>query len=194
MRLSAHGARNFHRLVLLFLLIDQGVMSDFFLLCTQEGLFGRIQSISLGYNLADVMSMLFDMVETMNWMSEKMRCQSKRLLFNYETVLVGELITAGLLQHYLTSLSRPHLRDTEPAAEVVSRYVMGLVGHVVLAAGCLSIIIATRSIGAIVFVKLQFGTLRVLTETCSVNAALGARSKLILLSGRTMNCTTNQVC
>ncbi|KAF1777754.1 hypothetical protein GQ600_16341 [Phytophthora cactorum] len=127
-------------------------------------------------------------------MSEKMRCQSKRLLFNYETVLVGELITAGLLQHYLTSLSRPHLRDTEPAAEVVSRYVMGLVGHVVLAAGCLSIIIATRSIGTIVFVKLQFGTLRVLTETCSVDAALGARSKLILLSGRTMNCTTNQVC
>ncbi|ETK74636.1 hypothetical protein L915_18609 [Phytophthora nicotianae] len=183
MRLSAHGARNFHRLLLLFLLIDQGVMSDFFLLSTQEGLLGRIQSISLGYNLSGVMSMLFEMVETMNWMSEKMRCQAKRLLFNYETVLIGELITAGVLQHYLTSLSRSHLRDTEPAAEMISHYVMGLVGHIVLALGCLGIIVATRAIGAIVFVKLQFGTLRVLTNTCSVDAALGARSKLILLSG-----------
>ncbi|EEY64030.1 uncharacterized protein PITG_02549 [Phytophthora infestans T30-4] len=60
---------------------------------------------------------------------------------------------------------------------------MGLVGHIVLAAGCLSIIVATRVIGAILFVKLQFGTLQVLTKMCSVDAALGARSKLILLSG-----------
>ncbi|OWZ16633.1 hypothetical protein PHMEG_0009547 [Phytophthora megakarya] len=183
MRLSAHGARNFHRLLLLFLLVDQGVMSDFFLLSTQEGLFGRIQSISLGYNLSGVMSMLFEMVETMNWMHEKLRCQTKKLLFNYETVLIGEFITAGVLQVYLTGLSKSRLRDTVPAAELVSYYVMGLVGHIVLALGCLSIIIATRAIGAIIFVKLQFGTLRVLEKTCSVDAALGARSKLILLSG-----------
>eukprot|EP00644_Phytophthora_capsici_P006167 jgi/Phyca11/117241/e_gw1.32.173.1 len=183
MRLSAHGARNFHRLLLLFLLVDQGVMSDFFLLSTQEGLFGRVQSISLGYNLAGVMSMLFEMVETMNWMNERLRCIVKKLLFNYETVLVGELITAGVLQHYLTSLSRSQLKDTEPAARVISHYLMGLAGHIVLALGCLGIIIATRAIGAIAFVKLQYGDLRVLTQTCSVDAALGPRSKLILLSG-----------
>ncbi|KAE9331782.1 hypothetical protein PR003_g14839 [Phytophthora rubi] len=172
MRLSAHGAKNFHRLVLVFLLVDQGVMSDFFLLSTQEGLFGRIQSISLGYNLAGVMSMLFEMVETMNWMNEKSRCQVKRLLFNYETVLIGEFITSAVLQYYLTSLSRSQLKNTQPAAEVVSYYVMGLAGHLVLALGCLTIIVSTRAIGAITFVWWRFGTFRVLTKTCSVESTL----------------------
>ncbi|EGZ30633.1 hypothetical protein PHYSODRAFT_323980 [Phytophthora sojae] len=121
-------------------------MSDFFLLSTQEGLFGRIQSISLGYNLAGLMPMVFEMVETMNWMSEKLRCQVKRLLFNYETALIGEFITAAVLQHYLTTLSRSQLKDTQPAAEVVSYYLMGLAGHIVLALGCLTIIVSTRAI------------------------------------------------
>ncbi|GMF30656.1 unnamed protein product [Phytophthora fragariaefolia] len=183
MRLSAHGAKNFHRTLLLFLLVDQGVMSDFFLLSTQEGLFGRIQAISLGYHLSGVMSMMFEMVETMNWMSETLRCQVKRLLFNYETVLIGEFITAVVLQYYLTSLSRSRLKDTEPAAEVVSYYLMGLIGHIVLALGCLTIIVFTRAVGAIGFVWWMFGTSRVLTKACSVDAALGARSKMILLSG-----------
>ncbi|KAE9036207.1 hypothetical protein PR003_g14838 [Phytophthora rubi] len=183
MRLSAHGAKNFHRLLLLFFLVDQGVMSDFFLLSTQDGFFGRIQSISLGYNLSGVMSMLFEMVETMNWMNEKSRCQVKRLLFNYETVLIGEFITSAVLQHYLTSLSRSQLKNTQPAAEVVSYYVMGLAGHLVLALGCLTIIVSTRAIGAIAFVWWRFGTFRVLAKTCSVDAALGARCKLMLLHG-----------
>ncbi|EGZ05664.1 hypothetical protein PHYSODRAFT_532748 [Phytophthora sojae] len=176
MRLSAHGAKNVHRLLLMFLLVDQGVMSDFFLLSPQEVFFGRIQSISLGYNLAGLMSMVFEMVETMSWMSEKLRCQVKRLLFNYETVLVGEFITAAVLQHY-------RLKDTQPAAEVVSYYVMGLLGHIVLALGCLTIIVSTRAIGAVGFVRWRFCTIRVLTKTCSVDAALGARSKLVLLHG-----------
>ncbi|KAG7381581.1 hypothetical protein PHYPSEUDO_005821 [Phytophthora pseudosyringae] len=182
MRLSAHGAKNSHRLLLLYLIIDQGVMSDFFLLSTQEGLLGRIQSISLGYNLASVMSMLFEMVETMNWMSERQRCLVKRLLFNYETVMLGELITAGLLRTYLTSVNRSRLRDSEPAAEVASHYVVGLAGHLVLALGGLSIIMTARTLGAIGVVWWKFGTLRVLTKTCSVEAALGTRCKLILLS------------
>ncbi|RLN87317.1 hypothetical protein BBJ28_00016387 [Nothophytophthora sp. Chile5] len=134
MRLSAHGARNYHRVALVYLLVE-GLMSDLFLLTTQEGIMGRVQCISLGYNLAGIMSMLFEMIEVMNWMRESTRYVLKRLLFNYETVLVGELICAGAMQYYVSSLNHSSLKDTRPEAEAVSYYVMSLVGHAVILGG-----------------------------------------------------------
>ncbi|EEY69269.1 uncharacterized protein PITG_05484 [Phytophthora infestans T30-4] len=79
MRLSAHGARNYHRAALLYLLVE-GLMSDLFMLIAQDGVLAKVQYISLGYNLAGVLSMLFEMVESMNWLGEKSRCLIKRLL------------------------------------------------------------------------------------------------------------------
>ncbi|KAL3667991.1 hypothetical protein V7S43_006865 [Phytophthora oleae] len=183
MRLSAHGARNYQRGVLLFLLVDQGLMSDLFLLITQEGFVGRIQCISLGYNLAGIMSMLFEMVEAMHWMKETLRAGLKRLLFNYETAMIGELITSALMQYYLTVLNRSSLRNTESEAKEVSYYVMSLVGHGVIALGCVFIIVCTRSLGAISFVLWRFRTLKVFITPCNVDATLGVRCKLVLLGG-----------
>ncbi|RLN87319.1 hypothetical protein BBJ28_00016389 [Nothophytophthora sp. Chile5] len=182
MRLSPHGARNYHRAALLYLLVE-GLMSDLFLLITQEGLLGRVQCISLGYNLAGIMSMVFEMVETMNWMGEKTRCLVKRLLFNYETALVGELICSGLMQQYLTSLNRSSLKDSSREAEKASYYVMSLVGHGAIALGCVLVITSARVLGAIGFVRWKYGSLAVLAAPCSVDATLGVRCKQILLGG-----------
>lgn len=100
MRLSAYDARNYHRVphgvALLYLLVE-GLMGDLFLLIAQEGIIGRLQYISLGYNLSGVMSMLYEMIETMHWLGEKMRSLIKRLLFNYETMLLGECICAAAM-------------------------------------------------------------------------------------------------
>ncbi|KAJ8577590.1 hypothetical protein ON010_g1616 [Phytophthora cinnamomi] len=183
LRLSAHNARNYHRIVVLFALLDLGLMSDLFLLITQEGFTGRMQSISLGYNLAGIMSTLFEMVEAMRWVREETRCCVKRLFFNYETALVGELLTSLLIQYYLTSLNRSSLRHTESEAKAVSYYVMSLVGHGCIALGCVLVIVATRLIGTLSFVRWKYGGLGLLTKPCSVDTTLGSRSKLILLAG-----------
>ncbi|KAG7401906.1 hypothetical protein PHYBOEH_009486 [Phytophthora boehmeriae] len=185
MRLSAHGAKNYHRVLILFLLLDLGLMSDLFLLITQEGFLGRIQCISLGYNLAAIISVLFEMVETMNWMREKVRCLVKRLLFNYETALVGELLTAILIQSYITSLNRSDLRHTETQAKLLSYYIMSLIGHGCIALGCLVVIICTRTIGTLAFMWWRYRSLTILSTPCSVDMTLGARCKMILLAGYT---------
>ncbi|OWZ04443.1 hypothetical protein PHMEG_00023653 [Phytophthora megakarya] len=186
MRLSAHGAKNYHRVLLLFLLLDQGLMSDLFLLITQEGFVGRIQCISLGYNLAGIMSMLFEIVQSMKWMGHRTEFLVKRLLFNYETALIGELITAAVMQYYLTTLNRSGLRNTEKEALEISYYVMSLVGHGVIALGCVFVIVCTRSLGATGFVLWTFKTLRIFLKPCSVDATLGVRTKLVLLGGYVM--------
>ncbi|GMF52460.1 unnamed protein product [Phytophthora fragariaefolia] len=121
MRLSAHGARNYHRAALTYLLVE-GLMSDLFMLIAQDGIFAKVQYISLGYNLAGVLSMLFEMVETMKWMGEKPRCLVKRLIFNYETALLGELVCSAAMQFYLTSLNKSSLKGSKPLAEAVSGY------------------------------------------------------------------------
>ncbi|POM70054.1 LOW QUALITY PROTEIN: Hypothetical protein PHPALM_13581 [Phytophthora palmivora] len=110
MRLSAHGAKNYQRVGLAYLLVE-GLMSDLFLLTTQEGVLGRLQCISLGYNLAGIMSMLFEMIESMHWLRERNRCFFRRVLFNHETMLVGELMCAGGMQFFVTSLNRSSLEE-----------------------------------------------------------------------------------
>ncbi|KAE9344375.1 hypothetical protein PR003_g8497 [Phytophthora rubi] len=182
LRLSAHGARNYHRAAILYLLVE-GLMSDLFMLIAQDGFIAKVQYISLGYNLSGVLSMLFEMVESMNWMSEKARCLTKRLLFNYETALIGEFCCAAAMQFYLTLLNRSSLKQSQPAAEAVSYYVWSLVGHGVIVLGIVATILSIRATGAIISVKCAFGSLKLFTSPCSVDTALGVRSKMILLSG-----------
>ncbi|KAG6953699.1 hypothetical protein JG687_00012233, partial [Phytophthora cactorum] len=45
-------------------------------------------------NLAGIVSMLFEMIETMHWLGKTTRCFFKRVLFNHDTVLVGEIMCA----------------------------------------------------------------------------------------------------
>ncbi|RLN47829.1 hypothetical protein BBJ28_00001745 [Nothophytophthora sp. Chile5] len=182
MRLSAHGARNYHRAGLLYLLVE-GLMSDLFMLIAQDGFFAKVQYISLGYNLSGVLSMLFEMVESMNWMGEKVRCFIKRLLFNYETALLGELVCSAAMQAFLTSLNRSSLQGSKPMAEAVSYYVWSLVGHGVIVLGIVCGITSTRALGAIVTVRWTFGSFAVFTAPCCVDTTLGIRSKMIMLNG-----------
>ncbi|KAG7388705.1 hypothetical protein PHYPSEUDO_011898 [Phytophthora pseudosyringae] len=182
MRLSAHGANNYQRLGLAYLLVE-GLMGDLFLLTTQEGMLGRLQCISLGYNLAGIMSMLFEMIETMHWLSETNRCFLRRVLFNHETVLVGELICAAAMQYFVSTLNRSSLKEWRPAAEEASYYVMSLAGHGIIVVGCVLVIIISRVAGAVGFVRWKFGSLAPLTASCCVDTVLGVRSKLIVLGG-----------
>uniref|UniRef100_H3H4R7 Uncharacterized protein n=1 Tax=Phytophthora ramorum TaxID=164328 RepID=H3H4R7_PHYRM len=182
MRLSAHGARNYHRAILLYLLVE-GLMSDLFMLIAQDGFFAKVQYISLGYNLSGVLSMLFEMVETMNWMGEKLRCFIKRLLFNYETALLGELACAGAMQYYLTGLNKSSLKESKPVAEAVSYYVWSLVGHGIIVLGIVFVITSIRSLGAIISVRWMFGSFSPFLSPCCVDTALGPLSKMILLGG-----------
>ncbi|GMF13894.1 unnamed protein product [Phytophthora lilii] len=92
LRLSAHGATNYQRAVLLYLIV--GIMTDLFLIIANDGWIARVQYASLGYNLSGLMLLLFEMVENMKWLSEKWRLRIKRVFFSYETALVGELVTA----------------------------------------------------------------------------------------------------
>ncbi|KAG7388692.1 hypothetical protein PHYPSEUDO_011885 [Phytophthora pseudosyringae] len=182
LRLSAHGARNYHRALLLYLLVE-GLMSDLFMLIAQDGFLAKVQYISLGYNLSGVLSMLFEMVESMNWLGENVRCFIKRLLFNYETSMMGELLCAAVMQYYLTSLNRSSLQHSKGAAEAVSHYVWSLVGHGIIVLGIVAAITSVRAAGALITVRWKFGSLKVFTAPCCVDTALGVRSKMILLGG-----------
>jgi len=183
MRLSAYDAKNYHRLALLYLLVE-GLMSDLFLLIAQEGIIGRLQYISLGYNLSGVMSMLFEMIETMQWLGERTRCLIKRLLFNYETMLIGECICSAAMQHYITALNQSKgFQHSNPEARAVSHYVWSLVGHGVIVLGCVLVLVSVRSLGAIVFMRIKYGCFAVLATRCCVDATLGVRGKLVVLGG-----------
>ncbi|GMF17661.1 unnamed protein product [Phytophthora lilii] len=182
MRLSAHGARNYHRLALVYLLVE-GLMSDLFMLIAQDGIFAKVQYISLGYNLSGVLSMLFEMVETMNWMGEKLRCLVKRLLFNYETAILGELVCSAAMQYYLTGLNKSSLKGSKPVAEAVSYYIWSLVGHGIIVLGIVFVITSIRSIGALITVKWIFGSFSLLLSPCCVDTAIGPKCKMILLGG-----------
>lgn len=72
LRLSAHGATNYHRVLLLYLLLE-GLMSDLFLLGATDGSFVWLQYFSLGYNLSGVLLVLFEMIERMGWLGETYR-------------------------------------------------------------------------------------------------------------------------
>jgi hypothetical protein len=182
MRLTAHGATNYHRLVMLYLLVE-GLMSDLFMLIAQDGILVKIQYISLGYNISGVLLLVFEIIESMNWLREKWRVFIKRLIFCYEASLLGELLSVAGLHHYITTLNRSTLRDSKPTALAVSYYVWSLVGHSAIVLGLVAFIVAVRTLWAIAFVRWKHGTLAVFLAPCSVDTVLAMRNKMTTLGG-----------
>ncbi|KAG2760132.1 hypothetical protein PC129_g5279 [Phytophthora cactorum] len=182
LRLSAHGASNYQRAALLYLIVE-GIMTDLFLIIANDGWATRVQYGSLGYNLSGLMLLLFEMVESMNWLSEKWRMRIKRVFFSYEVALVGELVTALGLQAFLSGLNKSDLKRSKPTALAVSYYVWGLVCHGVVVVTIIGIISSVRVLWAMVFVWLKHRSFAILSKPCCVDTALGVRSRIMLLSG-----------
>ncbi|OWZ10606.1 hypothetical protein PHMEG_00016521, partial [Phytophthora megakarya] len=182
MRLTAHGATNWHRAAMLYLLIE-GLMSDLFMLIAQDGVLVKIQYVSLGYNLSGVLLLVFEIIENMNWLREKWRVFIKRLLFCYESSLLGELLSVVGLNNYITSLNRSSLKDSKPTAMVVSYYVWSLVGHGIIVLGLVAFIISVRALWAIVYVGWKHRTLAIFLAPCCVDTTLAMRNKMIMLGG-----------
>ncbi|KAG7384382.1 hypothetical protein PHYPSEUDO_002643 [Phytophthora pseudosyringae] len=182
MRLTAHGATNWHRAIMLYLLIE-GLMSDLFMLIAQDGILVKIHYVSLGYNLSGVLLLVYEIVENMRWLSEKWRVCIKRLLFCYESSLLGELLSVVVLHHYITGLNRSRLRDTNRTAVTVSYYVWSLVGHGIIVLGLVVFIISVRAFWATVYVAWKHRTLAIFLAPCCVDTTLALRNKMTLLGG-----------
>jgi hypothetical protein len=127
--------------------------------------------------------MLFEMLESMHWLGEKARCFVKRLLFNYETAMVGEFFCAAAMQYYLTSLNRSSLKQSQAAAQAASFYMWSLVGHGVIVLGIVGAITLIRVAGAIIIVGWTYGSLELLASSCCVDTTLGIHCKMVLLGG-----------
>lgn len=182
LRLSYHGAPNYQRGVLLFLLIE-GIMTDLFLIVANKGMWTKIQYVSLGYNLSGLLLVLFEILENTNWLSEQRRLLVKRLLFCYESTLVGELVSAAALNHVLTSLNRSDLKRSKPTALAVSYYFWSLVCH-----GIIILVIAATIISVRLFLSMGFAwwkhrSLAIFTLPCSVDSAYGVRNRMVMLGG-----------
>ncbi|EGZ09795.1 hypothetical protein PHYSODRAFT_523171 [Phytophthora sojae] len=182
LRLAAHGATNYHRAVVLYLLVE-GIMTDLFLLIANDGILAKIQYVSMGYNLSALLVMVFEMFESTPWLREKWRVRIKRLLFSYETVFVGEVITAALQQYSLTLLNRSKLKESRPAALAVSYYAWSLVGHGVFVLTIIALVISVRTLWALTYVWLNQHTWAIFTAPCCVDSALKLRNKMFSLGG-----------
>ncbi|KAK1939891.1 hypothetical protein P3T76_008214 [Phytophthora citrophthora] len=183
MRLSAHGATNYHRVLLLYLLVE-GIMSDLFLLVATDGIFSWFQYISFGYNLSGMVLLMFEMIENMGWLHERTRLCIKRLLFSYESSLVGELVSAIGQSHFLTSLNHSDLKSSGSTARAASYYVWGLVGHGAIVFSLIGFIMFVRILRAITFMRWKHGAWWVIfTAPCCVDTTLGMLNKMIMLRG-----------
>ncbi|GMF47382.1 unnamed protein product [Phytophthora fragariaefolia] len=183
LRLSAHGATNYQRALLLYFLAE-GLMSDLFLLVANDGVFTRVQYISLGYNLSGLLLLLFEIIENMKWMSERWRYFIKRLLFNYESSLLGECLSAIGQEHYITELNRSSMKDTRPAALAVSYYAWSLVGHGAFILSFFAFIIAVRAVWSACYVRWKHGSLwNIFFQPCCIDSTLGMRNKMTMLGG-----------
>lgn len=180
-RLSAHGANNLHRLALLYLLLE-GFMADLFLFITKEQIAALTQCISLTYNLAGIVSILFEMVETSKFLGRRVQ-SVKRWLFNNEMTMIGEVLVVSVLQMYLTKLNRSKFNETKSVAQSVSYYAWGLLAHAFIATTMVLFLFIVRSTGAAIIVHVKYGALAPLTAPSCVETVLGARQKLILLMG-----------
>ncbi|GMF47381.1 unnamed protein product [Phytophthora fragariaefolia] len=182
LRLAAHGATNYHRAAVLYLLIE-GIMTDLFLLIANDGMLAKIQYVSMGYNLSALLVMVFEIIENTSWLCEAWRVRIKRLLFSYETAFVGEVFTAALQQYALTILNRSHLKQTRPAALAVSYYVWSLVGHGIFVLTIILLVITVRALWAMGYVWLYQRTWAIFTAPCCVDSTLKLRNKMSLLGG-----------
>lgn len=180
MRLPAHGTTNYHRVVLLYLLVE-GIMSDLFLLVATEGIYSWVQYISFGYNLSGVVLLCFEIVENMGWLTETTRLAVKRLLFSYESSLVGELLSAIGQSHFLTGLSHSDLKNSGSA---VSYYVWGLVGHASIVLTLIGSIMFVRVVRAVTYMRWKHGVWwSIFTAPCCVDTTLGMLNKMKMLRG-----------
>ncbi|EGZ09343.1 hypothetical protein PHYSODRAFT_524057 [Phytophthora sojae] len=182
LRLSAHGATNYQRMALLYLIVEE-IMSDLFLIIANDGWTTKIQYLSLGYSLSGLMLLLFEMVESMKWLGEKWRQRVKRVFLSYETAFVGELVSALALQAFLTGLNGSEFRRSRPVALAVSYYFWSLISHGVVVIVIIGIIASVRVPWAMIYVWIKHRTLRVLSESCCIDSALGPRSRLMMLGG-----------
>ncbi|KAE9029462.1 hypothetical protein PF005_g2288 [Phytophthora fragariae] len=182
LRLAAHGATNYHRAAVLYLLVE-GIMTDLFLLIANDGILTKIQYVSMGYNLSALLVMVFEMFETTTWLCEKWRLRIKRLLFSYETAFVGEVFTAALQQYSLTLLNRSNFRESRPAALAISYYAWSLVGHGVFVLIIIALVVSVRALWALTYVWLNQHTWAVFTAPCCVDSTLKLRNKMFLLGG-----------
>ncbi|KAL3672761.1 hypothetical protein V7S43_002053 [Phytophthora oleae] len=180
MRLSAHGASNSQRFVLLYLLIE-GLMSDLFLLIAYDGIFAKIQYISLGYNLSGLLLLLWEILENMDWLLEKWRMLIKRLLYSYESSWMGELLSAAVQQHFLVSLNRSNLKNSQPTAVAISYYAWSLIWHTTYVLMLVGFILSVRAVWAIVYVMVKTRTLAVFSKPCCVDTVLGSRCRMTML-------------
>lgn len=183
LRLSAHGATNYQRAVLLYLLVE-GIMSDLFLVAATDGSFIWLQYVSLGYNLSGVLLLLFEMVESMGWLSESYRLFLKRLLFSYESSLHGELLNAIWQSHILTSLNRSDLKQTNSVSLAVSYYLWSLGGHGVIVLCFIGFIMSVRILRAVTYVRWKHGRISdIFRAPCCVDTVYGVRNKMTKLAG-----------
>ncbi|KAE8908406.1 hypothetical protein PF003_g7912 [Phytophthora fragariae] len=172
LRLSAHGATNYKRAALLYLIVE-GIMTDLFLIIANDGWATRIQYASLGYNLSGFMLLLFEMLENTNLLKEKWRLRLKRTFFSYETALVGELVSALVFQSFLSGLNGSDLKRSEETALAISYYLWSLVCHGIVVVVVISIISSVRAPWALMYVWYKHRSLAVLSEPCCVDTALG---------------------
>lgn len=179
-RLAPHGARNAHRLLLVYFLIE-GLMADLFLMIAKED--AKLQFVSIGYNLAGMLSLLVEVLENTSWLSERAHRLVRRLLFNNEMEFVGELLCAAVMQRYISSLNRSRFRDSLAPAQAVSYYVWGFVGHGSVLLCLLGIVFGVRALGALAIARVRYGSVRVLSAPNCVDSVLRGRLNYALLLG-----------
>ncbi|ETM40737.1 hypothetical protein L914_13394 [Phytophthora nicotianae] len=183
LRLTAHGATKWHRIALLYLLIE-GLMGDLFLLIANNGLLSKVQYISLGYNLSGMLLVTFETIESTNWLHERTRVFIKRLLFCYESSLLGEIVGAALQQPFLSQLNGSRaFKKSNNVNLVVSHYVWSIVGHCIFVLAVIGFIIIIRAVWAMIYVWWRHQTWSVFTASCCVDTALGKRNKMTMLGG-----------
>lgn len=194
LRLSAHGAMNTQRVLLVYLLVE-GIMTNLFLIIANDGWLNNVQYASLGYNMSGLMLLLFEMLESSKLLKEKWRLRIKRVFFSYEIALVGELVIAIVFQRFISSLNQSDFRRSKPAALAVSYYFWSLICHCVVVLDVVLIIASVRTVWALTFVWLKHRSFAILSEPCCVDAVLGVRSRTILLGAikeLMVNCTTSR--
>ncbi|KAG7384381.1 hypothetical protein PHYPSEUDO_002642 [Phytophthora pseudosyringae] len=183
LRLTAYGATKLHRVVLLYLLIE-GLMGDLFLLIANNGFLATIQYVSLGYNLSGLLLVAFEIIESTNWLRERTRVFIKRLLFCYESSLLGEIVGAALQQPYLTQINGSKtLKKSNNVSLAVSYYVWSIGGHCMFVFSVIGFIIFIRALWAIVYVRWKHQTWSIFAAPCCVDTTLGKRNKMTMLGG-----------
>ncbi|ETL87521.1 hypothetical protein L917_13305 [Phytophthora nicotianae] len=161
-------------------------MSDLFLLAATDGSFTWIQYVSLGYNLSGILLLLFEFVENTGCISENHRLFIKRLIFSYESSLLGELLSALGQSYVLTSLNQSDLQRTGSIARAVSYYAWGLVGHGAIVSTLVGFLMCVRIVRAVTYVRWKFGrgnTWNIFSAPCCVDTTLGVRNKMPKLAG-----------